>query len=134
MLPRRGVLLEVEDRTAPVGYEFLAGVWKEAVDVDAGMLRARVLGDVAGAEREEIDALAAFQVDDAESLPGPDPSRASLAGGDDNRLGDRYLTASARAIGRPSIPVVSSTRRSASTIRSASSRVRTRQGAMITFW
>jgi hypothetical protein len=76
----RPILLEVEDRTPAVRHELLARLREEPAHMHARVLRRMELGDVVGAECEEVDALTAFEVDDAKPLPGGDLGPSAPAG------------------------------------------------------
>ena len=78
----RVVGLEGEDRPPAVRDEVLAGPREQAVDVDARVLRAGVLADVGRNEREQVAALVALEVDDAEPPPAQQAHRAALPGRD----------------------------------------------------
>ena len=78
----RVVGLEGEDRPPAVRHEVLAGPREQAVDVDARVLRAGVLADVGRDEGEQVAALVALEVDDAEPPPAQQAHRAALPGRD----------------------------------------------------
>jgi hypothetical protein len=78
---RRRVRLERQQRAAPAAPERLAHAREEPEELGAGVLGAQALGEVGGAEREEVADLPAREVDDADAAPRRDAHRATLARG-----------------------------------------------------
>ena len=74
----RRVFLEPKEWSAPVGDKRLAWLGKQPLDGHPGVLGTHVFADIAVDKGEEIDDLASFHVDDAESLALRNPNRARL--------------------------------------------------------
>ncbi len=94
----RGVRLERQDRPPPVGHELLAGQREEPAHEDPGVLGRVVLGDVVGAEGEQVADLPALGVDDAETASGGDPRAAPLARRDVDQVAHRCASAYAASV------------------------------------